>query len=64
VFRGDGMNQQGERKSLLFVNKKKQKNFVRLEPALSTSVSHMEKVFLLLFFQKKKTLAFHLTAFP
>jgi hypothetical protein len=56
----------GEGKSLLFVNKqrrrrragKKQKNFIRLEPALSPAGCHVEKVFLLLFFQKKKILAF------
>jgi hypothetical protein len=35
---------------------KKQKNFIRLVPALSTTQRRVTKVFLLLFFQKKKTL--------
>jgi hypothetical protein len=46
------------RKSLLFLKKKKQKNFVRLQSALSLAGHHVIKVFLLLFFQKNKTLAF------
>jgi hypothetical protein len=50
------MGEASRRKNLLFVNKKKQKNFVRFEPALATVGSHVKKVFLLLFFQKKKTL--------
>jgi hypothetical protein len=45
------------------VNKKKQKNFIHWQPALSPTGSHMKKVFLLLFFQKKKTLAFLPLAF-
>jgi hypothetical protein len=52
------------RKNLLFVNKKKQKNFIRWQPALSPTGVRMKKVFLLLFFQKKKTLpACHLPGF-
>jgi hypothetical protein len=59
------------RKSLLFLNKrrpsgragKKQKNFIHWQPALSTAGRHVKKVFLLLFFQKKKTLAFPFLAF-
>ncbi len=45
------------------MNKKKQKNFIHWQPALSPTGSHMKKVFLLLFFQKKKTLAFLPLAF-
>jgi hypothetical protein len=49
--------QERGRKILLFVNKKKQKNFIRWQPALRTGERHVTTVFLLLFFQKKKTLA-------
>jgi hypothetical protein len=50
------------RKHLLFVNKKKQKNFIRWRPgqghcASAASPRKDPKVFLLLFLQKKKTLA-------
>jgi hypothetical protein len=41
-------------KSLLFLEKKKQKNFIHWQPALSPTGSHMKKVFLLLFFSKKE----------
>jgi hypothetical protein len=61
-----------ERKNLLFVNKKKQKNFINLVraatgrrvPALPTAEHHVKKVFLLLFFQKKKTLPSCRLPFP
>jgi hypothetical protein len=37
--------------------RKEAKNFTRWQPALTTSARHVTKIFLLLFFQKKKTLA-------
>jgi hypothetical protein len=42
------------RKILLFVNKKKQKNFIRWQPALSTTGSHMKKFFCFFFFKKRR----------
>jgi hypothetical protein len=41
-----------------FFEKKKQKNFIRLEPALPTDGRQVSKVFLLLFFQKKEDSSF------
>jgi hypothetical protein len=41
------------RKNLLFVNKKKQKNFIHWQPALSPTGSHMKKIFAS-FFSKKE----------
>jgi hypothetical protein len=56
--------QAGGRKSLLFVNKKKQKNLFHLAPGSRASRLQTDKVFLLPFFQKKKILAFLPRAFP
>jgi hypothetical protein len=47
------MNRLGKEKDLLFVNKKKQKNFVSLGPGVTCAPSQTYKSFLLLFFKKE-----------
>jgi hypothetical protein len=44
-----------ERKNLLFVNKKKQKNFMTLDRGVAAPGAKMAKVFLVLFLQKKNS---------
>jgi hypothetical protein len=46
------------RQAILFLKKKKQKNFMNLGHALDTSVTQINKTFLLLFY-KKEVLALH-----
>jgi hypothetical protein len=51
------------RKSLLFLKKKKQKNFIHMRPGRRESRLPMDEVFLLLFVHKKKILAATCLAF-
>jgi hypothetical protein len=51
--RAGGQGQELSKEALLFVNKKKQKNFMSLHHAAATPVAQINRSFLVLFFKKE-----------